>query len=202
MNEKSVQYNADSLQDMIFTVRGQRVILDADLAHIYGVPTKRLNEQVRRNADRFPPDFLIQLTPSEAKEILGLRSQFATLKRGQHIKYLPHAFTEHGAIMAANVLNSPQATQMSVFVVRAFVRMRALLGDTRELARRLADLERELKERLDVHEVAIVSILQRVMDLIDPPAAPEFQPKPRKKIGFEVKEPRARYGRLRRGTVK
>jgi hypothetical protein len=102
--------------------------------------------------------------------------------------------------MAANVLNSPEAIRMSVFVVRAFVRMRSLLGDTRELARRLVDLEKELKERLDVHEVAIVSILQRVMDLIDPPAEP--QPRPRKKIGFEVKEPRARYGRLRRGTRK
>ena len=185
----------ESLETLIFSVRGHRAILDADLSVIYGVPTKRLKEQVRRNLDKFPSDFLIQLTSSEAKEIQGLRSQFATLKRGQHIKYLPYAFTEHGAIMAATVLNSPQAIQMSVFVVRAFVRMRSLLGDTRELARQLADLEKELKERLDVHEVAIVSILQRVMDLIDPPAEPK--PTPRKKIGFEVKESASRYRRRR-----
>jgi hypothetical protein len=109
MSQNPVRYTAESLGALIFTIRGQRVILDADLARIYGVPTKRLNEQVRRNADRFPPDFMIQLTPSETKEVQCLRSQFATLKRGQHIKYLPHVFSENGAIMAATVLNSPKA---------------------------------------------------------------------------------------------
>jgi phage regulator Rha-like protein len=106
-------------------------------------------------------------------------------------RYLPYAFTEHGAIMAANVLNSARAVQMSVFVVRAFVRMRAALSDNRQLARKLAALEKELKERLDVHESAIVGILQRIMDIIDPPALPE--PPPRKRIGFQVKESRRRY---------
>jgi phage regulator Rha-like protein len=108
-----------------------------------------------------------------------------TLKtgRGQHRKYLPYVFTEHGAIMAANVLNSRRAAQMSVFVVRAFLKMRALLGDKRELAKKLADLEKELKQRLNVHEAAIVTILQRVMDVIDPPALPPPPPKPR--IGFK-----------------
>jgi hypothetical protein len=101
------------------------------------------------------------------------------------------AFTEHGAIMAANVLNSPRAVQMSVFVVRAFVKMRGLLGDTRELSRRLTALEQELKERLDVHETAIVSILQRIMDMINPPAPPT--PPPRKSIGFHAKERAAKY---------
>ena len=100
MRQNPVPYTAESLETLIFTVRGKRVILDADLARIYGVTTKRLNEQVRRNADRFPSDFMIQLTPSETKEVQALRSQFATLKRGQHIKYLPRVFTEHGAIMA------------------------------------------------------------------------------------------------------
>ncbi len=114
-----------------------------------------------------------------------------TLKRGQNIKYLPYAFTEHGAIMAANVLNSPRAVQMSVFVVRAFVKMRRLLGNTRELANRLAALEKELKERLDVHETAIVDILQRIMDLINPPAPPD--PPPRKSIGSHAKERSAKY---------
>jgi phage regulator Rha-like protein len=117
------------------------------------------------------------------------------LKRGSNIKYLPYAFTEHGAIMAANVLDSPRAVQMSVFVVRAFIRMRTALADTRELARKLADLERDLKARLDVHESAIVGILQRVMEVLAPPVLPA--PRPRRRIGFGVEEARPVY-RLRR----
>jgi phage regulator Rha-like protein len=107
-----------------------------------------------------------------------------TLKRGANIKYLPYAFTEHGAIMAANVLSSPQAVQMSVFVVRAFARMRSMLTDTRELARKLSELESELKARLDVHETAIVDVLQRVMAILDPPPLPP--PPPRREIGFRA----------------
>jgi hypothetical protein len=134
---------------------------------------------VKRNADRFPKDFVFQISPSEWK---NLKYQFGTSssthggRRGR-----AYAFTEHGAIMAANVLNSPRAVQMSVFVVRAFLKMRALLGDKRDLAQKLASLEKELKKRLDVHEAVIVTILQRVMDIIDPPALPAA-PKPR--IGF------------------
>jgi len=109
-------------------VRGQRVILDADLAAIYGVTAKRLNEQVKRNARRFPADFLFRLNPREAAELLRSRSQIATLKRGHNIKHLPFAFTETGAVMAANVLRSPRAVRLSVFVVRAFIQMRALLS--------------------------------------------------------------------------
>jgi phage regulator Rha-like protein len=156
-------------------------MLDSDLASIYGVEAKALNRAVKRNRDRFPKDFVFQLTGQEFKL---LRRQFGTLKsgRGQHRKYLPYAFTEHGAIMAANVLNSARAVQMSVFVVRAFLKMRTLLGDKRELAKQLAALEKELKQRLDVHEAAIVTILQRVMDIIDPPSLPSPPPKPR--IGF------------------
>jgi phage regulator Rha-like protein len=157
-------------------------MLDSDLAAIYGVETKALNRAVKRNADRFPKDFMFQLTRQESEV---LRYRFGTLKtgRGQHRKYLPYVFTEHGAIMAANVLNSRQAVQMSVFVVRAFLKMRALLGDKRELAKKLVALEKELKQRLDVHEAAIVTILQRVMDVIDPPTLPPPSPKPR--IGFK-----------------
>src|SRR5204863_318856 len=143
---------------LIHEIRGERIILDADLARIYGVTTKRLNEQVRRNADRFPDDFAFQLSKEETANLMsqnatsspasltnrsqvatGLnvsarsRSQFATLKRGQNIKYLPHAFTEHGAIMAANVLNSKEAVRMSVFVVRAFVKLREVFGTHKEL---------------------------------------------------------------------
>jgi phage regulator Rha-like protein len=188
----------DQLGRLIYEIRGERVMLDSDLAAIYGVETKALNRAVKRNADRFPKDFMFQISSLESKDLKyqigtsssgresqALRYQFGTLKtgRGQHRKYLPYVFTEHGAIMAANVLNSRRAVQMSVFVVRAFLKMRALLGDKRELAKKLAALEKELKQRLNVHEATIVTILQRVMDLIDPPALPLPPPKPR--IGFK-----------------
>ena len=172
---------SSDIESLILTLRGQKVILDADLAAIYGVPTKRLNEQVRRNAKRFPSDFLFRLRP---QEVARSRSQFATLKRGQNIKYVPYAFTEQGAIMAANVLNSSEAVRMSVYVVRAFIKMRELLGGTKELARQLAQLEAELKSRLDVHETAIVDVLQRIMQLLDPPPEPEL---PRRQMGFHAK---------------
>jgi phage regulator Rha-like protein len=169
------------LDELIREIRGQKVMLDFDLARVYGVETKSLNRAVKRNADRFPKDFVFQVTP---REFEALRYQTGTLKtgRGQHRKYLPYVFTEHGAIMAANVLNSTRAVQMSVFVVRAFLKMRALLGDRRDLAEKLVAIEKELKKRLDVHEAVIVTILQRVMDIIDPPALPPPPPKPR--IGF------------------
>ena len=169
----------------ILTVRGQKVILDSDLADIYGVPTKRLNEQVRRNSDRFPPDFLIRLTPEELEEIQRSRSQNATLKRGSNIKYLPFAFTEHGAIMAATLLNSPQAVQMSVFVVRAFVRLRQSLAGYTELKRRLDELEASYDEQF-------AALFEAIRELMTPPEPP------RKEIGFKVREPRVRYGTRRR----
>lgn len=171
----------EPVEPLLHELRGERVILDADLARLSGVPTKRLNEQVRRNADRFPSDFCFQL---EFQEVANLRSQFATSSHGGR-RTRPCAFTEHGAIMAANVLNSPQAVQMSVFVVRAFLKMRAALTDTRALARKLAVLEAELKSRLDVHEVAIVEVLQRVMNLLDPPPGPE---PPKREMGFHMQD--------------
>ena len=172
----------DQISFVIRAIRGQRVILDADLARIYGVPTKRLNEQVRRNARRFPPDFLFQLTSEEAQDLN--RSQIATgSQKHRDPRLRPYAFTENGAIMAANVLNSPQAVRMSVFVVRAFVQMRELLGSTKQLAKQLATLEKKLTERLDGHESAIVEILRRMMDILDPPPLPE---PPRREIGFHA----------------
>ena len=182
---------------VIRTIRGQKVILDSDLARIYGVTTKRLNEQVKRNAKRFPADFLFQLTADEVESLSPMRSQFATASetpktiRSQNataykrnVRFLPYAFTENGAVMAANVLNSPEAVRMSVFVVRAFVQMRDLLGGTKELAKQLADLEKKLTARLDVHESVIVNVLRRVMDILDPPPPPPAPP--RRRIGFQV----------------
>jgi ORF6N domain len=161
------------------------------------VPTRRLNEQVKRNSKRFPADFLFQLTDKEVESLMLNRSQFATTSETPHamrsqiataykrnVRFLPYAFTENGAIMAANVLNSPEAVRMSVFVVRAFVQMRDLLGSTKELAKQLAALEKKLTARLDGHEAAIIEVLQRVMDILDPPPPPPGPP--RREIGFHV----------------
>ena len=190
---------AEQVELLIHEIRSERVILDTDLARLYGVTTKRLNQQVKRNLERFPADFLFQLTVEESKALKSqiaisnsedsgkagsqrMRLQIATASK-RNVRFLPYAFTEHGAIMAANVLNSPRAVQMSIFVVRAFLKMRGLLTGTREMARKLAALEEDLKGRLDVHEAAIVTILQRVMEIIDPPPAPPEPEKP--KIGFQ-----------------
>ena len=167
------------IEQRIYTIRGLRVILDSDLAALYGVPTKRLNEQYRRNRKRFPEDFAFQLT---AKEANSLRSQIATSSSHGGRRYRPYAFTEYGALMAANILNSPRAVQMSIFVVRAFARMREALRGTPELARKLAALEKKLTARLDVHEAAIVQVLREVMQILNPPPEPE---PPRRRIGFE-----------------
>ena len=129
--------------DRILTLRGERVLLDSDLAALYGVTAKRLNEQVKRNQGRFPSDFLFQLSDAETA---SLRSQFATLEpgRGKHRKYRPWAFTEHGAIMAATVLNSARAVEMTVYVVRAFVRLRHAVASHAELAQELDALKRSV----------------------------------------------------------
>jgi hypothetical protein len=130
----------ERVERRILLIRGEKVILDADLAELYGATTKRLNEQVRRNLDRFPPDFMFQLTE---EEFAILRSQFATSRSGWGgRRYPPFAFTEHGAIMAANVLNSPRAVAVSVMVVRAFVRLREMLASHADLSRKLEDLEK------------------------------------------------------------
>ena len=171
----------DKISPRIRTIRGKKVILDFDLAEIYDVPTKALNQAVKRNLRRFPDDFLFQLTGSELE---NLRSQFVTSSLHGGLRYPPYAFTENGAIMAANVLNSPEAVRMSVFVVRAFVQMRDLLRGTKELAKQLAALEKKLTARLDGHEAAIIQVLLRVMDILDPPPPPPEPP--RRRIGFQV----------------
>jgi hypothetical protein len=173
------------IERRILTVRGQKVMLDSALAHLYGVPTKRLNEQVRRNLGRFPPDFMFQLI---AEEVNVLRSQIATSKPGRGgRRYLPYAFTEHGAIMLASVLNTPIAVQASVQVVRAFVRLREMLATNKDLARKLHELEKKYDAQFKV-----------VFDAIRQLMAPS-QPRP-KRIGFRVEEARLAYRtrRLRR----
>jgi hypothetical protein len=185
---KQISSGVDDIGSVIRTIRGQKVILDSDLARIFGVPTYRFNEAVKRNRDRFPDDFLFQLTREEQSNLI---SQIAISSTHGGRRKLPYAFTENGAIMAANVLNSPEAVRMSVFVVRAFVQMRDLLGGTKELARQLADLEKKLTARLDVHESVIVDVLRRVMEILDPPPLPPEPPK--RRIGFHV-EPEDKPG--------
>ena len=164
------RYPLGSIASAILLLRAQKVILDADLAALYGVETRRLNEQVRRNAERFPADFMFQLN---AEELADLRSQFATssLHTGKPAwggrRYAPFAFTEHGAIMAATVLNSPRAIEASVYVVRAFVRLREVLASNQELAAKLDQLEKKLAS----HDQAIVGILEAIRQLMRPPAA-------------------------------
>ena len=181
MNSEPATVAVDAIAGRIVTLRGQRVILDADLATLYGVETKRLNEQVRRNSARFPGDFMFAL---EQDEWEALRSQFATLKtgRGQHRKYLPYVFTEHGAIMAATVLNSPRAVEVSIFVVRAFVQLRELLAGHKELAKRLDELEARIERKLMTHDQAIAGILDAIRQLMAPP------PTKKRPIGFVTGE--------------
>ena len=172
----------EPIEPVIRVIRGQRVILADDLARIYGVTTKVLNQATKRNAERFPSDFVFQLNLKETREVMGSRSQIVTLKRGKNIKYLPYAFTEHGAVMAANVLNSERAVAMSVYVVRAFVKLREVLASSDELAKQLDALERKLTGRLDTHEKAIIQLFTQIRRLLKPPP-PQPEPK-RQRIGF------------------
>ena len=169
----------EAIASRILILRAQRTILDADLAALYGVETRRLNEQVRRNSERFPEDFVFQVTPGE---FANLKSQFATSSWGGRRKR-PLAFTEHGAIMAATVLNSPRAVEVSIYVVRAFVQLRDLLTGHKELARRLDQLEARMERKLSTHDQAIVGILDAIRKLMAPPPATPPEPK-RRRIGF------------------
>src|SRR6266446_4729941 len=182
----------DNVERAIYLIRGQRVMLDSDLAATYQMTTKRLNEQLRRNRKRFPPDFAFHLT---AGEFTNLRSQFATSSYGGR-RYLPWAFTEHGALMLASVLNSELAVQASVRVVRAFVKLREMIAANAQLAAKLAELER----RLDFHDepppkafaspdyFGVVNLFATLKRLLEPP-----HPKKKPEIGFHVRERSARY---------
>lgn len=179
-NQELERATGHDVTHRIRTVRGQRVLLDTDLATLYGVSTKAFNQAVRRNIDRFPSDFVLQLTEDDAK---SLRSQTVTLKtgRGQHRKYLPLAFTEHGCLMVANVLRSSRATEVSVLIVRAFVQLRAAIATNRELSDRMDVLSAKIRgqgRRLATHERAILKLLAEIRRLT------QFPESPSRPIGF------------------
>jgi len=176
------------IEQQILLIRGQRVMLDADLAGLYGTTTKRLNEQVKRNRGRFPEDFMFQLTKKEKAEVVAICDHLAKLKFSP---VLPNAFTEHGVIMVASVLNTKRAIQVSVFVVRAFVKLREMLSTHKELAHKLAELERKLQN----HDESIRSLVVAIRQLMAPPE-PEPEP-PKKRIGFLVEEPHVPYKSLK-----
>ena len=163
------------LGTLILTIRSQKVLIDADLAAIYGVPTKALNQAVKRNADRFPNDFLFQLTDEEKQEGVTNCDHLARLKVS---KTLPYAFTEHGALMAANVLNSPEAVKMSVYVVRAFIKQRELLMAQSDVLKKLTQMDAKLLKQDD----ALRLIWRELQPLLSPPPSP-----PKRQIGFHQK---------------
>jgi phage regulator Rha-like protein len=170
----------EAIERRILLIRGQKVMLDAHLAELYGVRTKRLNEQVRRNLKRFPLDFMFQLTKEESEV---LRSQFATLKKGRggHRKYLPYVFTEQGVAMLSSVLSSDRAVQVNIGIMRAFVRLREILATHKDLARKLEEMEKKYDEQFAV-------VFRAIRELMTPP-----EPPPKRRIGFGVEEQRAKY---------
>ena len=179
MVKKAIAASVENIAQIILMIRGQKVILAADLAKVYGVTTKRLNQQIKRNRERFPEDFMFQLTAEEKNEVVANCDHLSNLKFSPA---LPYAFTEHGALMAASVLNSERAIETSVFVVRAFVQLRHMLSAHRDLERRLDALEQRYDKQFRV-------VFDAIRALMKPPEKPE------KKIGFEVKEGKAAYGK-------
>ncbi len=171
--ETSIIIPSEQVENLIFVIRGQKIILDSDLAQLYEVTTRRLNEQVKRNKERFPDDFMFRLCKEEFE---NLKSQFATSNStwGGRRK-LPYAFTEHGAIMAASVLNSQRSVQASIYVVRAFVKLRQMLATHKELAHKFEELERKLQ----THDKQIQPLVTAIRELMLPP-----QTKPKKQIGY------------------
>lgn len=164
----------EKIENNILLIRGKRVMLDKDLAELYGVETKRLKEQVRRNKDRFPEDFMFQLNK---EEVYSLRSQFATLKQGQHFKYFPYAFTEQGVAMLSSVLHSKRAIQVNIQIMRIFTKLREIIARNKEIEQRLSQLENKTGK----HDKEIQSIFEAIRQLILPQTV-----KPKRKIGFCV----------------
>jgi hypothetical protein len=183
--ERKVIIPIERIEKNILLIRGKKVMIDADLAELYGVPTKRLNEQVRRNTERFPKDFMFQLTKKEKVEVVAKCDHLSQLKFSSA---LPYAFTEHGAVMLASVLNSPKAIEVSLLVVRAFVRLREILSTHKELAQKL----RELELIVESHSGQIIALFEAIIRLIQPPD------KPKRRIGFGVEEPKYKYAAVRK----
>jgi hypothetical protein len=179
MAESKILVPAERIEQSILMIRGHKVMIDRDLAILYGVSTKALNQAVKRHKDRFPEDFMFQLTMEEAKlwwsqvRDIRLRSQIVTLKRGQHIKYRPYAFTEHGILMLSSVLNSERAIQVNIEIMRAFVRLRRILLSHAELARKLEALEGKYDTQFKV-------VFDAIRQLMAPPVAK------RRPIGFRI----------------
>jgi hypothetical protein len=173
------------IENKIFVLRGRRVLLDRDLAKLYGVELKRLSEQVKRNWERFPEDFMFQLTLEEGKAVTLSRSQIATLKRGANIKHRPHVFTEHGAVMLANVLRSAVAVRSSIQVVRAFVHLRQMLSSNQDLARKIEALERKVGK----HDTDLQAVLSALERFVQPSVSA-----PKRSIGFLPPERKTEIG--------
>ena len=190
MASKQLPISVERIEKAILLVRGQKVILDRDLAQLYGVATKVLKQAVRRNAKRFPHDFMFELTEEEFK---NWRSQFVTSNRDRMgLRYSPMAFTEQGVAMLSSVLRSERAIEVNIAIMRVFVRLREMMGTHKELAFKLVELE----ERLEGHDEQIRSIFEAIRQLMTP-----LEP-PRKRIGFEAKEAPAPYGKGRSGGMR
>jgi hypothetical protein len=192
MKNKDILIPREIIEQKIFLIRGQKVMLDSDLAMLYGVSTKRLNDQVRRNKRCFPADFMLELTDSE---YAVLRSQFATLKkgRGQHRKYFPYAFTEQGVAMLSSVVNSERTISVNIEIMRAFVRLRELLSTHKDLARKLEELEKKYDEQFAV----VFRAIRELMTPLDPPKKRPIACPPywfqNGRQGFGVEEPKVKY---------
>ena len=171
----------EMIAQSILLLRGQRVILDCDLARLYGTSTMRLNEQVKRNRERFPEDFMFQLTDEENRVLISQIAISKPSRGGRRTR--PYAFTEHGALMVATVLNTPRAVEVSVYVVRAFIRLRELMATHAELSQKLAELE----SRVDSHDDEIAALIEAIRQLLSPPEQPE------RRIGYRLKEKKRRY---------
>jgi len=179
MNKENIILT-ETIEKRILLIRDQKVMIDSDLSELYGVTTKRLNEQVKRNKDRFPIDFMFQLSIEEKYEVVANCDHLKKIKFSPN---LPYVFTEHGAIMVASILNSPRAIEASVFIVRAFVRLRELLVSHKDLSRKL----KELESKFEGHDEQIKDIINAINQLLLPPE------KPKRQIGFRVKEPKQSY---------
>jgi hypothetical protein len=171
----SITPKPENLASLVQFIRGEKVLLDADLAALYGVSVKALNQAVKRNLGRFPEDFMFKLTREEAEDVMRSRSQIVTLKRGENMKYLPYAFTEQGVAMLSSVLRSPRAVQVNIAIMRTFVQLRRLMDSNRELARKIESLEKRYDQQFAV-------VFEAIKQLVSEDEARKAEPK--RRIGF------------------